>query len=131
MTPFRSCGELMTALFMTAAAICPFKLDDVKQSACYVHTLHARSHSDPCCRLTFKHSEPWDASLETNLKLALSNPGPSHSQDHKELRSAVLFRGVSVAPYFTQLLVALVSGTSVPDVNRSLQRADCLACSLF
>jgi hypothetical protein len=131
MTPFRSCGELMTALFMTAAAICPFKLDDVKQSACYVHTLHARSHSDPCCRLTFKHSEPWDASLETNLKLALSNPGPSHSQDHKELRSAVLFRGVSVAPYFTQLLVALASGTSISDVSRSLQRADCLACSFF
>lgn len=81
--------------------------------------------------MSFKYSEPWDASLETNLKLALSNPGPSHSQDHKELRSAVLFRGGSVAPYFTQLLVALASGTSVPDVCRSLQRADCLACSFF
>ncbi len=89
------------------------------------------SLSDPYCRLTFKHSEPWDASLETNLKLALSNPGPSHSQDHKELRSAVLFRGDSVAPYFTQLLVALASGPSVSDVSRSLQRADCLFSDLL
>ena len=43
----------------------------------------------------------------------------------------MLFRGVSVAPYFTQLLVALASGTSISDVSRSLQRADCLACSFF
>ena len=103
----------------------------MKQSACYFHTLLAASHRDPCCRLSFNHSEPWDASLETNLKLALSNPGPSHSQDHKELRSAVLFRGDSVAPYSMQLLVALASGTSVPDVSRSLQRPDCLACNFF